>query len=50
MLNLQFLSCLHQLNSFQSQSEIIFTNDEHTIFMGLPSILALFDLFEKYIN
>ena len=42
---MQFLSCLHQLNSSHSQSEIIFTNDEHTILRGLSFIFALFDLF-----
>ena len=41
---------IHQLNSFHSQSEIIFTKDEHTILRGLSFIFALFDLFEKYVN
>ena len=50
ILNLQFLSCLHQLNSFHSESEIIFANDEHRILRGLSFIFALFDLLEKYVN
>ena len=50
IMNLQFLSCLHQINSFHSQSEIIFTSDEHTVLRGLSSIFALFDLFENYAN
>ena len=52
IINTEFaiLSRLHQLNSFHSQSEIIFTNDEHTILRGLSFIFALFELFEKYVN
>ena len=41
---------IHQLNSFRSQSEIIFTNDEHTILRRLSFIFSLFDLFEKYVH
>ena len=41
---------IHQLSYFHSQSEIIFTNNEHTIFRGLSFIFALFDLFEKHVN
>ena len=41
---------IHQLNYFHSQSEIIFTNDGHTILRGLSSIFALFHLFEKHVN
>ena len=36
--------------SFHSQSEIVFTNNEHTILRGLSFIFALFDLFEKYVK
>ena len=49
VINTEFaiLSCLHHLNSFHSQSEIIFTNDEYTILRGLSFIFSLFDQFEK---
>ena len=33
-----------------SQSETIFTNDEHAILRRLSVTFALFDLFEKYVN
>ena len=76
VINLQFLSCLHQLNELEmipnwqflclgkmflylihflhlfyiklfSQSEIIFTNNEHAILRRLLFIFALFDLFKS---
>ena len=49
-----FLYLIHLLHLFYiklfSQSETIFTNDEHTILRRLSFIFALFDLFEKYVN
>ena len=33
-----------------SQSETIFTNDEHKILGRLSLIFALFDLFKNYVN
>ena len=47
-----FLELNHLLQLFCiklfSQSETIFTNDEHTILRTFSFIFALFDLFEKY--
>ena len=49
-----FLYLIHLLDLFYiklfSQSETIFTNDEHTIFRRLSFIFALLDLFENYVN
>ena len=49
-----FLYFIHLLHLFYmklfSQSETIFTKDEHTILRRLSFIFALFDLFEKNVN
>ena len=49
-----FLYLIHLLYLFYiklfSQSETIFTNDEHKMLSRLSFIFALFDLFEKYAN
>ena len=49
-----FLYLIHLLYLFYiqlfSQSETIYTNDEHTILRRLLFIFTLFDLFEKYVN
>ena len=44
------ISIMYQQSFFHSQSEIIFTNDEHTILRRLSFIFALFDLFERHVN
>ena len=50
VINTEFaISIMSTPTKFFSQSEIIFTNDEHTIW-GLSFIFSLFDLFEKYVN
>ena len=42
--------CIYFYIKLFSQSEDIFTNDEHTIMKRLSFIFALFDLLEKYVN
>ena len=49
-----FIYLIHLLYLFYiklfSQSENMFTNDEHQILSRLSFIFALFDLFERYVN